>query len=108
MAPVNTCEFMGPTLIVYPSGGARTARPTPSVPAAPVTFSMIMGCPSETCILATRIRARVSGGPPAENGNTIVIGWDGYIAAIAGPTGLWLQQTTARADRKTRLLIMFS
>jgi hypothetical protein len=67
-----------------------------------------MGCPSETCILAARIRASVSVGPPAENGNTIVIGCDGYISAIAGPTGLRLQQTTARADKKTRLLIMFS
>src|SRR6266852_5248418 len=107
MAPVKTCEFICPTLIVYPSGAARATRPTPIVPAAPLTFSIITGCPSETCILAAMIRASVSVGPPAENGTTIVIGCEGYISEIAGPIGFRLQQTAAMADRKIRLLIMF-
>ena len=63
--------------MVYPSGAARTTRPTPMVPAAPVTFSMMTDCPSKTCILAATIRASVSVGPPAENGTTIVIVCDG-------------------------------
>jgi hypothetical protein len=41
--------------------------------------------PSETCILAAIIRASVSVGPPAANGNTIVIGRDGYVSQGAGP-----------------------
>src|SRR5262249_25903864 len=85
MAPVSTCEFFRPTLIVYPSGAARATRPRLIVPAAPLTFSIITGCPSETCILAAIIRASVSVGPPAANGNTIVMGRDGYVSQGAGP-----------------------
>src|ERR1700680_2358456 len=107
MAQVSTCEFIGPTLIVYPSGAARATLPTPIVPAAPLTFSTITGCPSETCILAAMIRASVSVGPPAANGNTIVMGCEGYVSEIAGPIGVRLQQAAAMADRKIRLLIMF-
>jgi hypothetical protein len=40
--------------------------------------------PCETCILAAIIRASVSVGPPAANGNTIVIGRDGYVSQGAG------------------------
>src|SRR5580698_10480396 len=108
MAPVSTCEFIGPTLSVYPSGAARTTRPTPIVPAAPVTFSMMIDCPSTSCILAATIRASASVGPPAENGNTIVIGCDGYASAAVDLTGFRPQQAAATDDRKTRLLIMSS
>src|ERR1700685_2833911 len=100
MAPVSTCEFIGPTLTVYPSGAARTTRPTPIVPAAPVTFSMMTDCPSTSCIFVMTIRAIASVGPPAENGNTIVIGRDGYVSAVAAPAGFRPQQTAAMDDRK--------
>src|ERR1700733_3928176 len=108
MAPVSTCEFIGPTLSVYPSAAARATRPTPIVPAAPVTFSRMIDWPSNSCILAATIRASASVGPPAENGNTIVIGCDGYASEVADLTGLRPQHTAAMDDRKTRLLIMLS
>src|SRR6516165_2069277 len=35
---LNTCDATLLKLMVYPSGAARTTRPTPIVPAAPPTF----------------------------------------------------------------------
>ena len=55
------------------------------VPDAPVTFSMMTGCPSDFRIGSLRVRASVSTGPPAPNGTIRVTGWDGYGCAAAAP-----------------------
>jgi hypothetical protein len=44
------------------------------VPAAPPTFSMMIGCPSTARIFSPRNLATVSVAPPAGNGTIIVIG----------------------------------
>src|SRR4030095_383107 len=92
MAPVSTCEFIGPTLIVYPSGAARATRPKLIVPAAPLTFSIITGCPSEPCILAAMIRASVSVGPPRERQ------YHCYRTRWVGFAGCWPSSIQAAAD----------
>jgi hypothetical protein len=56
---------------------ARATRPIPSVPAAPVTFSITICCPSVCDIRLVRMRASASVGPPAPNGTISVIGRDG-------------------------------
>src|SRR5439155_3155501 len=71
--------------MVYPSGGERTARPTPIEPPAPVTFSTRMASPSVVFIRSARIRVIASDGPPAENGTTMVMGCDGKLSASALP-----------------------
>ncbi len=43
IAPFATCVFQRPMSSVYPSGAARATRPTPMLPFAPATFSMITG-----------------------------------------------------------------
>ena len=68
-------------LIVYPSGAARATRPTPMVPAAPATLSTMTVCPRAACNPWLITRAIVSVGPPAENGTTMVMGFDGYDCA---------------------------
>jgi hypothetical protein len=68
-------------LIVYPSGAARATRPTPMVPAAPATLSTITVCPRASRNPSAITRAIVSVGPPAENGTTMVMGFDGYDCA---------------------------
>ena len=50
---------------------------------APVTFSMIMVCPSDARMPSAKIRPSVSVGPPAGNGTIIVIGRDGKLCACA-------------------------
>src|SRR5262249_60475248 len=50
---------------------------------APVTFSMIMVCPSDARMPSAMIRPSVSVGPPAGNGTIIVIGRDGKPCACA-------------------------
>ena len=62
---------------VSPSGAARATRPTPMLPPAPVTFSMMIDCPSEVRMCSARMRASVSVGPPAEYGTIRVMGRDG-------------------------------
>jgi hypothetical protein len=44
---------------------------------APVTVSMITGCPSEKRMRSARMRASVSDGPPAGNGTMMVMGREG-------------------------------
>src|ERR1700754_1042901 len=91
MALLATCVPRWPKLIVVPSSTARTARPTPIDPPAPVTFSITMDCPSDAFMRSARIRANASDGPPAANGTMIVIGLVGYVCALATlrrPAGL--------------------
>jgi 2-iminobutanoate/2-iminopropanoate deaminase len=49
------------------------------LPAAPVTFSMMIGCPSDARMPSATTRPIIFVGPPAANGATIVIGRDGYV-----------------------------
>src|SRR5262249_16496466 len=72
-----------PTIKVYPAGFAALARVEPMVEPAPVTFSTIIGCPSEWRICSAIMRASASVGPPAGNGTMIVMGRDGYVSASA-------------------------
>src|SRR5580698_5727093 len=83
IAPLMTCVLQLPTLRVYPSGDAWTARPTPTLPPAPATFSMMIGWPRLLLMGPAMARATVSVGPPAANGTTNVIPCAGYSAAIA-------------------------
>src|SRR5262249_3878685 len=53
------------------------------VPAAPVTFSMMTGWPSEAFIRSEMTRASASVGPPAGKGTTMVTGRDGKVCACA-------------------------
>src|SRR5713101_4285161 len=71
--------------MVYPSGGERTARPTPIEPPAPVTFSTRIASPSVVFMRSARIRVIASDGPPAENGTTMVMGCAGKFSARALP-----------------------
>ena len=57
----------------YKGARARTARPTPTLPVAPLTFSIIIGWPSVVRIRSETIRATISAGPPAANGTMMVI-----------------------------------
>jgi hypothetical protein len=52
----------------------REARPAPSVPPAPATFSTMTCWPSSFDIDCAVTRAIVSVGPPAGNGTITVIG----------------------------------
>jgi hypothetical protein len=58
-------------------GLARAALPVPMLPLAPLTFSMIMGCPSEPLIRSAASRLIVSEAAPAGDGTIMVIGGDG-------------------------------
>src|SRR5216684_6247961 len=71
--------------MVYPSGGERTARPTPIEPPAPVTFSTRMASPSVVFMRSPRMRIIASDGPPAANGTMTVIGREGKFSARAVP-----------------------
>ena len=53
------------------------------VPAAPVTFSITTVWPSVARIRSPSVRASTSVGPPAANGTTMVIGFDGNVCACA-------------------------
>ena len=54
---------------------ARAARPTPMLPSAPPTFSMMTGCPSDALIRSATIRPVTSPGPkPAAEGMITVMG----------------------------------
>src|SRR5579871_4018578 len=53
------------------------------VPAAPVVLSTITVWPSDRLIRSARMRASVSVGPPAVNGTTMVICFDGNVSARA-------------------------
>src|SRR5262245_24606857 len=55
------------------------------VPPAPATFSMMICCLSAAPMVCPRRRATVSVGPPAENGTTMVITFDGYSCAQPAP-----------------------
>jgi len=70
-APLITWVDVLPMLTVYPSGADWT---TPRLPVAPVTFSMISGCPSDSRIGSLNTRINESVGPPAGNGTITVIG----------------------------------
>jgi hypothetical protein len=50
------------------------------------------------------IRESVSVGPPAANGNTIVMERDGYVSQVAGPSAFRLQPMAIITDRNGRLL----
>ena len=76
-APFMTCVGVPPTTSVWPSGAARATRPTPMLPEAPATFSMMTGWPSDARMRSAMTRAPVSSGPPAGNGTTRVIGREG-------------------------------
>src|SRR5215831_4875549 len=69
--------------IVCPSGAARTTRPIPTEPAAPVTFSTMNDWPSVRSIRSPSRRASVSAGPPAVNGTMMVTGFDVCAEATA-------------------------
>src|SRR5215831_16679897 len=69
--------------IVWPSGAARATRPTPMLPLAPATFSMMMLWPSDVLILSAKMRPSTSSAPPAGNGTTTVIGRVGKACALA-------------------------
>src|SRR5262249_2655919 len=79
-------------------------RPVPTVPAAPVTFSTMTGCPREIRICSARIRARVSSGPPAASGTTIVTGRDGYGCVHAGLTQIAARTLTSNENRARALM----
>src|SRR6266446_1611747 len=53
------------------------------LPSAPVTFSIMTGCPSIPLIRSASNRATTSVGPPAANGTIMVIGRVGYVCALA-------------------------
>ena len=72
-----------PSNNVYPSGSLAITRLMPTMPPAPVAFSTITGCPSNSLIRAPMMRPTVSNAPPAANGTTSVIGRDGYVCAYA-------------------------
>ena len=55
------------------------------VPAAPVVLSTITVWPSVRLIRSARMRASVSVGPPAVNGTTSVICFEGKVCAAARP-----------------------
>ncbi len=77
IAPAPTWLVQLPMLIVWPSGAACAARPTPMLAPAPVMFSTTTDWPSDVRMRSPRMRASVSVGPPAGNGTIIVIGRDG-------------------------------
>src|SRR6266850_6931668 len=100
MAPLMTCGPMWPMLTMWPSGAARTTRPTPMLPPAPVTFSTTTVCPRLFVIRSAMMRAIVSVGPPAENGTTIATGRAGKLCADAAPQ----QETTATTKSRNRFM----
>src|SRR5207245_4242687 len=51
-------------------------------PAPPVRFSTITGCPRAAAILSEMSRAIWSGGPPAGDGTTSLMGRSGYACAL--------------------------
>src|SRR5438132_6192711 len=55
---------MPPIPIVYPSDRARATRLVPIFPSAPLTFSMIMGRPSDFLIRSAKARPITSGRLP--------------------------------------------
>ena len=58
----------------------------PIVPPAPIDrFSTITGCPRMAAILSDRSRAMTSGGPPAVDGTTSLIGRSGNACALCKP-----------------------
>src|SRR6185295_2210107 len=86
---------MWPMPSVYPSGAARTTRPTPMVPPAPVVLSTTTVWPIALVMRAAMMRAIVSVGPPAENGTTIVTGLAGKPCAEAASAIPQRTSTTA-------------
>src|SRR5262245_55651130 len=67
------------------------------VPPAPVVFSTNMDCPSACRMGSLMMRASVSVGPPAANGTTSVIGFDGnpWAAAVVVPRAAMSAQPAA-------------
>src|SRR5215469_11956369 len=64
-------------------GDDRATRPTPMLPAAPLTFSITIGCPSNLLTGSVTMRASVSAGPPTGKGTTQMIGRLGKSSAFA-------------------------
>jgi hypothetical protein len=61
-------------LTILSGSKKRPTRPTPTVPPAPVTFSMMTGWPSDAFNRSAKFRAITSVCPPGGNGTTMVIG----------------------------------
>src|SRR5688572_15301004 len=72
-----------PTTRVYPSGALFATSSQPTMPFAPVRFSMITCCPQDSVSFWPTVRASRSDGPPGANGTTMRIGLTGYWA-VAG------------------------
>src|SRR4029079_12142138 len=73
------------------------------LPPAPSVLSISTGWPRGFLMRSPMMRARVSVGPPAENGTKIVTGLDGYVCAVP-----MLGATRAASTGMTYSRFMFS
>src|SRR5262245_30596599 len=80
-----TCEE-SVTRNVVPSGAERATAPVPTVPPAPLRFSIRIGCPSPSETRGCRSRETRSMLPPGGNGTTQRIGFAGHSWAAAAVT----------------------
>ena len=75
------------------------------LPAAPATFSTMMGWPSAFSMPACAIRTAVSAGPPGGNGTMILIGLVGNAWAEASRGSAAAESAAAAESRKERRFI---
>jgi len=76
----GACVWWVPNTSAWPSAAACAPRRVPIAPAPPGTFSTTTDWPSAFASSAPTVRARMSVGPPAGYGTTIVTGRDGAHA----------------------------
>src|SRR5215469_12065675 len=88
----------GTSASVYPSGAALATEATPMLPAAPGLFSTITGEDHRCARFSATTRASASAVPPAANGTTMRIVWDGYLASSANAGIAMAQRANAVAS----------